>query len=151
MHERLARLLNLLQLSPSQAAEQLNVQRSTFSHILKGRNKPSFDLIQKILNEFTKVNPDWLILGKGEVFREDTNVNSQVDEKPVQKPSQNPSLFEEESNKNEFNTSDNSKSISLSMKSLITEKQKEKELDKVNLTEIVHIYSDGSFKHYIND
>ena len=151
MHERLATLLNLLQLSPSQAAEQLNVQRSTFSHILKGRNKPSFDLIQKILNEFTKVNPDWLILGKGEAFRVDTNVNVHNTEKTIEKTTLTPSLFEVESNKNEFNTSDDSQSISLNMKNLITEKQKERKESKTYLKEIIHIYSDGSFKHYIKD
>lgn len=47
----------------------LDVQPSGISHILAGRNKPSFDLVQKILRRFPKLNPDWLILDKEPMYR----------------------------------------------------------------------------------
>jgi hypothetical protein len=47
----------------------LDIQPSGISHILSGRNKPSFDLVQKILRRFPRVNPDWLLLDKDEMYR----------------------------------------------------------------------------------
>ncbi len=67
MVERVKKILETFRLSPSQLAETLNVQRSNISHILSGRNKPSLDLIQKILTEFPELNSDWLLFGKGDM------------------------------------------------------------------------------------
>ena len=47
-------------LKPSQLAEQLEINPAGISHILAGRNKPGFDLLQKILRRFPRINPDWL-------------------------------------------------------------------------------------------
>ena len=70
MVERVKKILEEFRLSPSQLAETLNVQRSNISHILSGRNKPSLDLIQKILTEFPDLNSDWLLFGKGDMKKQ---------------------------------------------------------------------------------
>jgi len=51
-------------LSSSGFADKIGVQRSSVSHILTGRNKPSLDFIEKTLSNFPRVNADWLIMGK---------------------------------------------------------------------------------------
>ncbi len=61
--DRLQYLMKLHNLSASAFADKINVQRSSISHILSGRNKPSLELMQKVLVAFPKVNADWLILG----------------------------------------------------------------------------------------
>ena len=66
--DRIFKLLNEENLSSSKFADILNVQRSSISHIISGRNKPSLDFIQKVLINFPAVNPDWLIIGKGEMY-----------------------------------------------------------------------------------
>jgi len=71
MIERLNKLLELEELSPSQFADRLGVQRSGISHVLNGRNKPSLDLISKILRSFPDIDPDWLILSIGEPYRKE--------------------------------------------------------------------------------
>lgn len=48
-------------MSPSFFADAIGVQRSSISHILSGRNKPSLDIIQKILKIFPDINRDWLL------------------------------------------------------------------------------------------
>jgi len=68
MEERLLRLLDTEQLSSSKFADVIGVQRSSISHILSGRNKPSFDFLQKTLKAFPMLNADWLILGEGEMY-----------------------------------------------------------------------------------
>ncbi|MGL4364597.1 MAG: helix-turn-helix domain-containing protein [Bacteroidales bacterium] len=86
MKHRIAELINHFQLTPSVFAEKINVQRSSISHIISGRNKPSYDFIEKILLTFPSVSAEWLLLGKGKIVRNDnseapnqnmvTNVNS---------------------------------------------------------------------------
>jgi transcriptional regulator with XRE-family HTH domain len=69
MKDRLLKFLNKEQLSSARFAEIIGVQPSSISHILSGRNKPGFDFIQKILINFPSLNPDWLIMGKGNMLR----------------------------------------------------------------------------------
>lgn len=69
MREKLLHLMKNEELTSSRLAELLGIQPSGISHILKGRNNPSLDFIQKILRRFPQVNPDWLILGEGEMYR----------------------------------------------------------------------------------
>lgn len=66
MQERIKYIMNLYNVSAAQFAETIGVPRSTISHILSGRNKPSLDLIMKILSSYPKVNAEWLITGKKE-------------------------------------------------------------------------------------
>ncbi len=68
MKERLTQLLDLEQLTPSKFADIIGVQRSSVSHVISGRNKPSFDFIQKTLTAFPGLNAEWLILGKGTLY-----------------------------------------------------------------------------------
>lgn len=70
MNTRIQKLIDSENLSPSKFAEIIGVQRSSISHILSGRNKPSFDLIHSILTKFPKVSPDWLLMGNGNIYRQ---------------------------------------------------------------------------------
>ena len=65
MKERIEKIMELEKLSASKFADAIGVQRSNISHILSGRNKPSLELVNKILDHFDKINADWLLLGKG--------------------------------------------------------------------------------------
>lgn len=48
-------------LSPSYFADEIGVQRSSISHILSGRNRPSFDIIQKIIRRFPDLGYEWIM------------------------------------------------------------------------------------------
>ena len=69
MKEKLEFLLKNKGLTATSLARLLEIQPSGLSHILSGRNKPSFDLVVKILKAFPDVNPDWLLLDSTEIFR----------------------------------------------------------------------------------
>ena len=81
MKDRIAEFLRQQELTPSKLAEILGVQPSSISHLLSGRNKPGFDFIVKFLQRFPSVDPDWLLLGKGTIFRNthQTQSSSHVD------------------------------------------------------------------------
>lgn len=68
MKDRLIQLLDLEQLTPSKFADIIGVQRSSISHVISGRNNPSFDFLQKTLKAFPGLNASWLILGEGTMY-----------------------------------------------------------------------------------
>jgi transcriptional regulator with XRE-family HTH domain len=63
MTDRFKILLQKLQLTASEFADRIGVQRSSVSHILSGRNKPSIDFLEKILQAFPDTDVNWLITG----------------------------------------------------------------------------------------
>lgn len=63
--ERLKIIMNYYKFSAAQFAEKLEVQRSSISHILSGRNKPSLEFVLKILKKFPEVELYWLLNGVG--------------------------------------------------------------------------------------
>jgi DNA-binding XRE family transcriptional regulator len=103
MKNRITQLINSEGLTSSKFADTIGVQRSSISHILSGRNNPSLDLIQKIIANFPQINVDWLVSGKGEMYRNQENASlfdlteeeNQVDESPVIQPAQPPKLKKE--------------------------------------------------------
>jgi transcriptional regulator with XRE-family HTH domain len=62
---RLKKVIDFHQLSASTFADKAGVQRSSISHILSGRNKPSLDFILKVTSEFKDVDMYWLLNGVG--------------------------------------------------------------------------------------
>lgn len=62
---RLKKMMEHHQLSASTFADKVGVQRSSISHILSGRNKPSLDFVLKVTSEFKDVDIHWLLNGIG--------------------------------------------------------------------------------------
>jgi transcriptional regulator with XRE-family HTH domain len=63
--ERLQKVINFYDETSSSFAEKIGVQRSSISHILSGRNKPSLDFVMKVLHSYPEVELYWLLNGKG--------------------------------------------------------------------------------------
>lgn len=119
--KRLQKVMDYYGESASSFAEKIGVQRSSISHILSGRNKPSLEFILKILSSFPEVELYWLINGKG-VF-----------------PSPKTSDLK---NKQSFIPSTSNLKVE-------TELNEELVNDK-SIERIVIFYSDGSFKNFQN-
>jgi len=63
--KRLQKVIGFYSLSASSFADKIGVQRSSISHILSGRNKPSLEFVMKVLSSFPEVELYWLLNGKG--------------------------------------------------------------------------------------
>ena len=63
--ERLQKVIDFYSETASSFAEKIGVQRSSISHILSGRNKPSLDFVMKVLHSYPEVELYWLMNGKG--------------------------------------------------------------------------------------
>ena len=70
MKERLVQLLDLEQFTPSKFADIIGVQRSSVSHVISGRNNPSYDFLQKTLKAFPGLNAEWLMTGEGTMYEQ---------------------------------------------------------------------------------
>ena len=62
---RLEKIRSYYDLSAAAFAETIGVQRSSISHLLSGRNKPSLDFVLKVVKRFPDVDLYWLLNGKG--------------------------------------------------------------------------------------
>ena len=65
LNSRVQKIINYSELSSSEFADEIGVQRSNISHVLSGRNKPSLDFLMKIKDRFPEIQWEWLIEGKG--------------------------------------------------------------------------------------
>lgn len=81
MREKLLDLMKSEGLKSSQLADMLGVNPAGISHILAGRNKPGFDLLQKILRRFPRISPDWLLLDTGPMYRDAEETGIAADNK----------------------------------------------------------------------
>ncbi|MBO7495568.1 MAG: helix-turn-helix transcriptional regulator [Salinivirgaceae bacterium] len=68
--ERIKKIYDSEGLTPSAFADTIGVHRSNVSQIMSGRQKPSFELLQKILTAFPHYNADWLVMGRGDIYRQ---------------------------------------------------------------------------------
>lgn len=76
--ERIQLIIKMNNLTSSAFADSLGVQRSNISHILSGRNKPSLDLLEKIILTFPRVNAHWLITGEVKKLEDKSEENNSL-------------------------------------------------------------------------
>lgn len=119
--KRLKIIIDYYEISAALLAEKIEVQRSSISHILSGRNKPSLDFVLKILKAFPEVELYWLLNGVGKFPKE------------IENKASTPSLFPI----NESGT-------------IIKEKIVQEPNSSVEIDRIVIFFKDGTFKNYKN-
>lgn len=122
--KRLQKVLDFYGLSATAFSEKIDFNRSTISHLLSGRNKPSLDFVMKVLNQFPEVGLYWLLNGTGNF----PSTSSSEKEYNIPK-----SAFRQTDDVNSGRISDKKKKIS----------KNDPEIEK-----IVIFYKDGSFKAY---
>ena len=128
--KRLEKILEYYNITATAFAEEIDFNRSTISHLLSGRNKPSLELVMKVLQKFPEVEMNWLLFGKGSFPSAEKNevaipVNKQnKNEKPID-------LFSEQNHPTE--------------KINITKNNTGKSIER-----IVVFYKDGTFNSYQN-
>lgn len=138
--KRLEIILDYYNLSASAFADKINVQRSSLSHLLSGRNKPSLDFIIKVIEVFPEVDLYWILNGKGTFPKSEKNFSVQP--------------AKQELSSDEINTLDLFSTVQTNSKSSPVNNEMEKKTISLSNSEvktierIVIFYSDGSFKNY---
>jgi len=147
--KRLEIILDYYSLNASTFADKIGVQRSSLSHLLSGRNKPSLDFILKIIDVFPDVDLYWILIGTGIFPKSDeitTPKNTVIAEElklntptPSNQDFISKDLFSEIKNPIEQKTFEPKKSGNLNL-------QNEAVSDEVE--KIVFFYKNGAFKIY---
>ena len=70
---RLKKLLEYLNVTPVSLAEKMGVQRTSFNHLLSGRNKPGFEFLTRLHGSYPSINLNWLISGQGHITTNTVN------------------------------------------------------------------------------
>lgn len=136
MKDRIRQIIDREGVTASKFADNLGVQRSSISHLVSGRNKPSLDFIQKVLKNYKQLNPEWFLLGEGKMYKEDSETEKQKNTTQEEHTTSNINKSKETDNVN----SDNSKQQEFSMP--------EKSTDGKTVSKIVVFYSDKTFDAY---
>lgn len=173
MKDRLAQFLKSEGLTAVKFAEIMEVQPSSISHLLSGRNKPNFDFISRILLRFPSLNPDWLINGIGEIYKSnpknrnspntDVNENRITDvietDGTIQTENKDTvrqgDMFEYSLNKEDKDISGNDNDPVTVVNSRIpdktmTEGNDASRADRKSISRVIIFYADGSFDEYRN-
>ena len=129
---RLQEILDFYTISATEFSNKISVNRSTISHLLSGRNKPSLDFVMKVLHKFPEVELYWLLNGKG-IFP----FYKKEELSPI-KNSLETDLFNSEGNISASKTTPSV--LQENINSSISEK----------IERIVIFYKDGRFKEYKN-
>ena len=67
--ERIEKVKDSLGLTARQFASEIRVRPGTISNMMSGRNNPSLDVMKRIMERYPTLNPEWLIAGRGEMWR----------------------------------------------------------------------------------
>ena len=78
MNKRFKIWLDSVNLNANSFSKLVNLNRSTVSHIISGRNKPSIDVLEKILVIYPDLNINWLITGFGSIKVKTDNIKKSV-------------------------------------------------------------------------
>ncbi|MFA9195622.1 helix-turn-helix transcriptional regulator [Flavobacterium sp. FBOR7N2.3] len=142
--KRLEIILDYYGVNASAFADKIGVQRSSLSHLLSGRNKPSLDFILKILDVYPEIDLYWILNGKGSFPKtnskptelESTTHFSPTPAAPTPKTTADEDLFSE--------------SIPEDKKSApITNREENQDIYFDDTIEkIVFFYKDGTFKSF---
>ena len=148
---RLEKILDFYSLSASGFADKIGVQRSSLSHLLSGRNKPSLDFVLKIIEFFPEVDLYWILIGKG-VFPKLEETENVYVRKNIPIAS---SLFENNSSLDLFSPA---QKIQTEIEILNNSDSANEEISKMDIPKnnnnlkierIVTFYNDGTFEAHI--
>ena len=87
---RLNKILEYYDISAATFADKIEVGRSSISHILSGRNKPSLDFVMKVVTNFPEVELYWLLNGKGNFPSTSESKNKISSERKTEKETSSP-------------------------------------------------------------
>lgn len=140
MKDRIIKFMTHENLTATRFADEIGVQRSSISHILSGRNNPSFEFIQKMLGRYKQINAEWLLVGTGSMLKKNDQQEISVPPKPSEnKPVfTNPSLFQES-----FTVASSAETDKISQALVNTEIKHSRQVEKILI-----FYSDKTFDEF---
>ncbi len=156
MEKRLLLFLQSEDLNPTRFADKIGVQRSSISHILSGRNKPSYDFLLKTLEAFPLLNAEWLLTGKGKMYKSETLGQASLFDQVTSEENDKPVVNEDKSSlKQALRENVDMRNISVEneeverVENVVYKSKQEKK--NINIEKIVIFYSDKTYCDYVRE
>lgn len=86
MNKRLEQFLAAENITQAAFADKINVSRASVAHILSERNKPGYDFFAGLIRNYPSLNIEWLVTGKGKMYKFDDSRQVTPSLSPVQAP-----------------------------------------------------------------
>lgn len=144
MNTRLKQFLAAENISQAQFADTIQVVRASVSHVLAGRNNPSYDFIRAIMDNYPSLNIEWLLLGKGRMYK-DSYSRQEIPEIPVAKPEievETGLLFSDFSDE----TPESVANLNILNETKVTDNQSQHSVKQRSISKIIVLFNDGSFQ-----
>lgn len=142
MNTRLKQFLAAENISQAQFADTIMVVRASVSHVLAGRNKPGYDFIKAIMDNYPSLNIEWLMLGKGKMYKDaQPQVQAQPQPQSIEMPETGllfSDILDEEPVVKE--------NIELPTKIETIDNTPQMPVKQRNVSKIIILYDDGSFQ-----
>lgn len=140
LSEKIKQILDQKNISPSLFADEIGIQRSSVSHILAGRNKPSLDIVQKIVKRFPELGVNWIL--DDEALPD--SFSDIQHSKPVDKRSENiPKRTGTSSRELDKKSQPESIPVQKNVEGRISANSENKQVERVLI-----FYSDGTFQEF---
>lgn len=159
INERIGLILKEKNLTANDFAAKLEVRSSNISHIITGRNKPSFDFMEKLLSVYPDINSLWLITGEGDMNTSEKGEEERENPKEEAKPEAAVSSFGIPMQTNLFGEPEELERPISKMKKIIPipkghsidpeEKTIIKSEGTKKISSIIVYYSNGNFEEFI--
>lgn len=140
LNDKIKQILIDKNISPSHFADEIGIQRSSVSHILAGRNKPSLEIVQKVVRRFPELGLNWILDDEelpppSPILKEESPDNQQkkAEKAPLRTPSE---LIE------------NFHSVDSPVQSNLSAKTQEAFTAIRKIERVIIFYTDGSFQEY---
>lgn len=144
MKDRIQRIIDDKNMTPSRFADEVGINRPTVSHILNGRNNPGLEVLQRILSHYKDINAGWLISGDGPMY------NSNAGDSTI------PFLFDETGENAgdypinpEYPKDLGSKTAISGLKVIDNQSVAPKNIQQVKVKKIAIFYSDNTYEEFI--
>lgn len=96
MNTRLKQFIAAENISQSQFADTIKVVRASVSHVLSGRNNPGYDFIKAIMLAYPNLNMEWLMLGKGKMYKDQVNEQQKPVHSSIPAPTEGSLFYEDD-------------------------------------------------------
>ncbi|WP_188050913.1 helix-turn-helix transcriptional regulator [Flavobacterium sp. GP15] len=147
--KRLEIILDYYSLNASSFADKIGVQRSSLSHLLSGRNKPSLDFVLKILEVFPEIDLYWILNGKGSFPKNTAELQTAVKATEPLNEKNSTTLFNKPiSAQDLFSENQIPDPVLISGSKKIENQNFNKQNDSEEIDKIVVFYKNGTFKSY---
>jgi len=160
MKERIKSIMEAENMTPARFADNLEIGRAVISHILNGRNNPSLDVITRILTKIPTINSNWLLTGKGSMYKTDDSIINEAIH--IDQKSQNggyPDLFSQLQSENSVKADNYPENVEYQKENILNGSLKDvqnimneriiyKEAPVKKIKQIIIYYTDNTFETF---